>query len=523
MNLPCTFIGSLFFSFIVCSCAPTVKGPEKISGEIGVSLPPVRIEATNNPDSYAATGLPEGISVTDSKTGEISGTPLRAGVFDARLSATNQSGTGSKDIKVEVTKLNFPVVWEKELFITHSNVLQNTRATTVGGPWHFSTVMRRLAGTEDNERVSEFTLAWLREWSAGHHVVNDDPAHRARNSIEQKIIQPWIDASAGGAKNLDWSKAPLRLIGIVNRIDLTKFDNPDTLKPDVLGEARLVFGEKNGGSFFAIFEFGIPGDKTKENLIRWARRWRVLGDPAEFGAANEFGEKYLAQLQTITDDYVTRDGMRKGQVRTNELFIGTPWELREFKLTGSKLTQAVVAQTPQIRFNSGADRQMLLDYLNENTEKILRHQHEVRPSFAGRAFAAAVSPFPGNNDANFKWSDPGLTDARKEAIRFGFSFNTCAGCHGGDGKGRNFIHIGNVNNSLDQNHLSPFLRGEIESFDENGNKKQHNESEIRKRVLARIAAGDNIHSALRQYRMKNSTDLLDLFKQMMAERVSRVH
>lgn len=522
MNLLCAFIGSLFFSFIVCSCAPTVKGPEKISGEIGVSLAPVRISATNNPESYAATGLPEGISVTNSKTGEISGTPLRAGVFDARISATNQSGTGSKDIKVEVTKLNFPVVWEKELFITHRNVLQNTRATREGGPWHFSTVMRRLAGTADKKRVSEFTLAWLREWGAGHHVVNDDPAHLARNRVETTIIKPWIDASPGGAEDLDWSKAPFRLIGIVNRIDLTKFDDPDTLKPDALGEARLVFGEKNGGLFFAIFEFGIPGEKTKENLIRWARRWRVLGDPAEFGAPNEFGEKYLAQLQTITDDYVTRDGIRKGQVRTNERFVGFPWELREFKLSGDKLTQVVVAQTPQIRFNSGADRQVLLNYLNRNTDEILRHQHKVPPSFEGRAFAAGVSPFP-NDQSNFKWLDPGLTDPRKEAIRFGFSFNTCAGCHGGDGKGQGFVHIGNEDNATNQNHLSPFLREEILSFDENGNEKRHNEREIRKRVLARLAAGENVQSALRQYRMKNSTDLLALFKRMMAERVSRVH
>lgn len=507
---------------IVGGCAPVVNGPSSINGEVGVPLLPVRIEASNSPQSFAAANLPEGLAMPDSQKGEIVGTPLRAGSFVSTLSASNASGTGSKDIEIQISKLSHPVVWQKELFITHRNVLTDRRATEVGGPWHFSTLMRRLAGTDDNGRVSEFTLSWLREWSEkNHHVVNEDPDHRARDKIEVEMIKPWISASSGGAADLDWSKAPFRLIGIVNRIDLTKFSNPDTLQPQALGEARLIFADKGGRSFYAIFEFGIPGARTKENLITWARKWRLLGDPIQFGGETEFGENYLAQLQMITDAYATQDGMKSGQVRTNEFVIGSPWELREFKLAGGRLKQEIVAQTPQIRFNRAADRQVLLNYLNQNAEAIVRHQHQIPLSFDGRKFAGGVSPFEGNN-SGFKWTDPGLTDPRKDAIRFGFSFNTCAGCHGGDGRGQGFVHIRN-HIATDQSHLSQFLRGEIASFDEAGNTKQHNESDGRKKILARIAAGESIQSAVRHLRVRKPEDVISLFKSLMDERVSRVH
>ena len=61
-----------------------------------------QITATNSPDSYGATGLPNGLSV-NTTTGRITGTPTVSGVFNVAIAATNSGGTGS-----DVLTLNIP-------------------------------------------------------------------------------------------------------------------------------------------------------------------------------------------------------------------------------------------------------------------------------------------------------------------------------------------------------------------------------------------------------------------------------
>ena len=60
------------------------------------------IEATNSPSSYAATGLPDGLSVNAS-TGEITGTPTTMGSYSVTLSATNSYGTGTAVVSLLIT------------------------------------------------------------------------------------------------------------------------------------------------------------------------------------------------------------------------------------------------------------------------------------------------------------------------------------------------------------------------------------------------------------------------------------
>ena len=60
-----------------------------------------QITATNSPTSFAATGLPDGLTL-DPVAGLISGTPTTEGVYDVVISATNASGTGSATLEIDV-------------------------------------------------------------------------------------------------------------------------------------------------------------------------------------------------------------------------------------------------------------------------------------------------------------------------------------------------------------------------------------------------------------------------------------
>jgi lysophospholipase L1-like esterase len=64
------------------------------------------ITATNSPQSYNATGLPEGLTI-NRQTGVISGSALSSGVFNVSLTATNADGTALKNLLLTV---NIPAV-----------------------------------------------------------------------------------------------------------------------------------------------------------------------------------------------------------------------------------------------------------------------------------------------------------------------------------------------------------------------------------------------------------------------------
>ncbi|HVU24151.1 MAG TPA: tandem-95 repeat protein [Opitutus sp.] len=93
-------------------------GQYSLSGTIGASAPAItsatavttggaqsfayQIVATGSPTSYAATNLPNGLTL-DTASGIISGRPLATGVFKIGLSATNALGTGTATLALTVT------------------------------------------------------------------------------------------------------------------------------------------------------------------------------------------------------------------------------------------------------------------------------------------------------------------------------------------------------------------------------------------------------------------------------------
>jgi len=84
---------------------PGITSPTAGSGTAPAPFPATPIVATNPPiTGYSGTGLPPGLSVHP-VTGIISGTPTTPGMFNATLSATNASGTGTRAVTFLISAL----------------------------------------------------------------------------------------------------------------------------------------------------------------------------------------------------------------------------------------------------------------------------------------------------------------------------------------------------------------------------------------------------------------------------------
>lgn len=316
------------------------------------------------------------------------------------------------------------------------------------GKWTFGYLMQEMANTPfTGIPASTFVRNWLAKWEAAQ-VVNGWNVP-GRPSVKDTIITPWEAVSGGPV--LDLSKAPFKLLAIVNRIDLA---GNSGYQISSAGEARFVFGAIDRRSqdgccrmteMTVIFEYGI--DRKGCPAVRaWAQQWVNLSTLVLGSAA------YNAALEAITEQFAKRDVAPNkvnrsalNQLRTNEFLppITAPWEMREFKLTpgrqdpfpapggpfpgASLLVQTTTKQTPDRVLNNTAT---LADFINNTCppghtvplsyprippDNLLPNDPQM---LGGNAFIP-----PG------VWNAAGITCPSVDNSRFEFSFATCGGCH----------------------------------------------------------------------------------------------
>ena len=83
------------------SILPSITGGLSVTGTQNTAFT-YQITATGSPTSYAATSLPDGLSVNPA-TGLISGSPTSYGYYSAQISATNASGTATAYLAINVS------------------------------------------------------------------------------------------------------------------------------------------------------------------------------------------------------------------------------------------------------------------------------------------------------------------------------------------------------------------------------------------------------------------------------------
>lgn len=87
--------------------APVITSAAEFSTTFGAPFE-FAVAATHSPTSYAAQGLPPGLSI-DPVTGVVSGTPAAAGEYHGTVTAVNDGGSDSRPIKIDVVKANASV------------------------------------------------------------------------------------------------------------------------------------------------------------------------------------------------------------------------------------------------------------------------------------------------------------------------------------------------------------------------------------------------------------------------------
>jgi hypothetical protein len=317
----------------------------------------------------------------------------------------------------------------RSLMIRDVIVVDDPLRTTFDGPaddprtgaWSFGGLMRRLAATPaDAARITEGMFSTFLETQN----VNGFEI-QPRSALAPVVLDPW---PRDGEGNLDLTRAPMRLLAIVNRLDLHH------LPSGKAGEGRFVFGvldqDGNPLEFTVILEYVLPGSSEADRLS-WAQAFHAL-------KALPFpSEAYNAALQAITDGFTARGALPGApnesaliDIRTNEFAFDFRWQLREFRLDDSgSLVPAPLFQTPDQSFNFTAS---LASFINQNQASILAETHEAPLFFGGQPFATGAV----FNDIDV-WDAPGILD---NEARHKFSLNTCNGCHGGE-TNTGFLHV----------------------------------------------------------------------------------
>lgn len=321
------------------------------------------------------------------------------------------------------------------LMITDLSVVDNARALG-NGSWSFGRLMRELANTQATGIKAEaFVQHWADQFGQPATINGLPVAGRTRAA---DFLKAW-EKNADGTLNLD--KAPFRLLAIVNRIDLR--DNlvlgVERIGGGGAGEARFVYcatdAAGNGLPFTVIFEYQIKRNDFA-GVLDWAGQWYQL-QQFQLGT-----EDYRKRLEDITEQFVRAGSDPESppnrsalaQLRTNEIHLDQPWELREFRIDAHNdgmLRQVTVKQTPDVK---GAAPDAITDFIEQlNLSNVIDERLSMPVRFpVGSPFMAGSALTP----PNFFLDGP-ATESRHFV-----SLATCNGCHAREA----FPQTGNFNN-----------------------------------------------------------------------------
>jgi hypothetical protein len=360
--------------------------------------------------------------------------------------------------------------------------------------WFFGYLMTQMTSGTD---YSGFARSWLKSWETsttlkGDPLVEVKPTPGAgvesSKPIATRIREAWERKS--GSTTLAMSKAPFRLLAIVNRFDLRK--SPRRFNEGASGELRFVFSALNLDQGCA--EYGTPNDlsfRGQELVIleyavdistaaakrTWITSWTDL---TNFQPGTE---EFNSRLQNLTQQVVVKgkgagtgraNGSALIRIRTNETANALQWDLREFEINSSThlVVPASVKQTPRDDLNCKLFKNQnrnpacsttvgandLTRWVRDNGSSILADTYKLPDQFpAGYTTRNLIGAHSNNDVANTFWPGSSSNYTIPGEVRHQFSKNTCSGCHSIE-TGTAFFHVHGREKGSPSN-LSPFLTG----------------------------------------------------------------
>lgn len=383
---------------------------------------------------------------------------------------------------------------ERVLVIRNPAVVQDpTRTyepcTNTGAPagvWTFNHLMTQMANQQASGiDPAVFVESWLRTWTAAQTINSFNVP--ARNQM-LRIIDQWPRVNG----RLDLSRSPLRLLAILPRVDLRRttggggYSGGSSGNFVDAGELRFVFGfvlppgwdatgfngvvSIDGAScraipFTVIFEYEVPACGCGD-VKDWAADWVQLRN------LDPLTEPYRRHLTRLTQKIVRANadpnkpnGSALRTLRTNEVALLAPWELREFQLTQTRfslINETTADDTPHDSFlNTQVLRNWLTNVIQPNLTQAQRFEDPVPPvrlffsnvNFLGSNPRVPQPPpiLPTTAPFTFFWTAPNLTGLSANGgmnsqnwARHRISRASCNGCHRRE-TNTSFVHVDNAN------------------------------------------------------------------------------
>jgi archaellum component FlaF (FlaF/FlaG flagellin family) len=345
----------------------------------------------------------------------------------------NEGDVGESQQELVVGSCNVNVEPLRSIEIVHPNIVDDVRASSFfDGAWSFRKLIENMAATSGAADTNALVRSIFEPFETTQFV--NGQFLEARGGV-QGVIFNQFQIPSTSPRQFDLAKAPFRLLAIASRLDLRSATQG--------GEGRFVYGvtssDANGvfQGFFqmtVILEFALPLKAPLDTPAKWAAKWHELDslDPATQSTA------FATKLQEITDAFSVRNafvgrpnGSAINQIRTNEIAMGVPWQLREFNMTpAGVMAPATTKQSPNHTLLN--ESQQLRDFINQNpslssTSDTSFFSLQMPTTFGGLLFAGAKADEATFPPTRWQLSSTETQDTSVAIDNFGLL--TCNGCH----------------------------------------------------------------------------------------------